>query len=95
MINKELLISYLEERIKEYEKQIVALQSELSYSLININKREFSIKNLKHAYLMNNIRVYEDLLEKINNGEFRNQKIKKWGGNYGFKILWKPINIWI
>lgn len=77
MINKELLISYLEERIKEYEKQIVALQSELSYSLININKREFSIKNLKYAYLMNNIRVYEDLLEKINNGEFRNQKIKK------------------
>ena len=77
MINKELLISYLEERIKEYEKQIVALQSELSYSLININKREFSIKNLQHAYLMNNIRVYEDLLEKINNGEFRNQKIKK------------------
>lgn len=77
MINKELLISYLEERIQEYEKQIVALQSELSYSLININKREFSIKNLKYAYLMNNIRVYEDLLEKINNGEFRNQKIKK------------------
>ena len=77
MINKELLISYLEERIKAYEKQIVALQSELSYSLININKREFSIKNLKYAYLMNNIRVYEDLLEKINNGEFRNQKIKK------------------
>ena len=77
MINKELLISYLEERIKEYEKQIVALQSELSYSLININKREFSIKNLRNEYLMNNIRVYEDLLEKINNGEFRNQKIKK------------------
>ena len=77
MINKELLISYLEERIKEYEKQIVALQSELSYSLINNNKREFSIKNLRNEYLMNNIRVYEDLLEKINNGEFRNQKIKK------------------
>ena len=77
MIDKKLLISYLEQRIKEYEKQIVALQSELSYSLININKREFSIKNLKYAYLMNNIRVYEDLLEKINNGEFRNQKIKK------------------
>ena len=77
MINKELLISYLEQRIKEYENQIVALQSELLYSLININKREFSIKNLKYAYLMNNIRVYEDLLEKINNGEFRNQKIKK------------------
>ena len=77
MINKELLISYLEERIKEYEKQIVALQSELSYSLININKREFSIKNLRNEYIMNNIRVYEDLLEKINNGEFRNQKIKK------------------
>lgn len=77
MIDKKLLISYLEQRIKEYEKQIVALQSELLYSLININKREFSIKNLKYAYLMNNIRVYEDLLEKINNGEFRNQKIKK------------------
>ena len=77
MIDKKLLISYLEQRIKEYENQIVALQSELSYSLININKREFSIKNLKYAYLMNNIRVYEDLLEKINNGEFRNQKIKK------------------
>lgn len=77
MIDKKLLISYLEQRIKEYENQIVALQSELLYSLININKREFSIKNLKYAYLMNNIRVYEDLLEKINNGEFRNQKIKK------------------
>lgn len=77
MINKELLISYLEERIKEYEKQIVVLQSELLYSLINNNKREFSIKNLRNEYLMNNIRVYEDLLEKINNGEFRNQKIKK------------------
>lgn len=77
MIDKKLLISYLEQRIKEYEKQIVALQSELLYSLININKREFSIKNLKYAYLMNNIRVYEDLLEKINNGEFRNQKINK------------------
>ena len=72
MINKELLISYLEERIKEYEKQIVVLQSELLYSLINNNKREFSIKNLRNEYLMNNIRVYEDLLEKINNGEFRN-----------------------
>ena len=77
MINKELLISYLEERIKEYEKQIVILQSELLHSLINNNKREFSIKNLRNEYLMNNIRVYEDLLEKINNGEFRNQKIKK------------------
>lgn len=77
MINKELLISYLEERIKEYEKQIVVLQSELSYSLINNNKREFSIKNLRHESIMNSIRVYEDLLEKINNGEFRNQKIKK------------------
>ena len=77
MIDKKLLISYLEQRIKEYENQTVALQSELLYSLININKREFSIKNLKYAYLMNNIRVYEDLLEKINNGEFRNQKIKK------------------
>lgn len=77
MINKELLISYLEERIKEYEKQIVVLQSEVLYSLINNNKREFSIKNLRNEYLMNNIRVYEDLLEKINNGEFRNQKIKK------------------
>ena len=77
MINKELLISYLEERIKEYEKQIVVLQSELLYSLINNNKREFSIKNLRNEYLMNNMRVYEDLLEKINNGEFRNQKIKK------------------
>lgn len=77
MINKELLISYLEERIKEYEKQIVVLQSELSYSLINNNKREFSIKNLRHESIMNSIRVYEDLLEKINNGEFRNQKIKE------------------
>lgn len=77
MINKELLISYLEERIKEYEKQIVVLQSELAYSLINNNKREFSIKNLRHESIMNSIRVYEDLLEKINNGEFRNQKIKK------------------
>lgn len=77
MINKELLISYLEERIREYEKQIVVLQSELSYSLINNNKREFSIKNLRHESIMNSIRVYEDLLEKINNGEFRNQKIKK------------------
>ena len=48
MINKELLISYLEERIKEYEKQIVVLQSELLYSLINNNKREFSIKNLRN-----------------------------------------------
>lgn len=95
MINKELLISYLEERIKEHEKQIVVLQSELSYSLINNNKREFSIKNLRHEYLMNNIRVYEDLIQKINNGEFRNQKIKKWGGNYELNILWKSINIWI
>lgn len=77
MINKELLISYLEERIKEYEKQIVVLQSELLYSLINNNKREFSIKNLRHESIMNSIRVYEDLLEKINNGEFRNQKINK------------------
>lgn len=77
MINKELLISYLEERIKEYEKQIVVLQSELSYSLINNNKREFSIKNLRHESIMNSIRVYEDLIQKIENGEFRNQKIKE------------------
>lgn len=77
MINKELLISYLEERIREYEKQIVVLQSELSYSLINNNKREFSIKNLKRESIMNSIRVYEDLLERINNGEFRNRKIQK------------------
>lgn len=82
MINKELLISYLKERIKEYEKQIVVLQSELAYCLMHDNKREFSIKNLRHESIMNSIRVYEDLLEKINNGEFRNQKIKKWGGNY-------------
>ena len=66
----------------------------LEYLKKSLNSK-FSIKNLRHEYLMNNIRVYEDLLEKINNGEFRNQKIKKWGGNYGLNIIWTSINIWI
>lgn len=77
MINKKLLISYLKKRIEEYEKQIVVLQSELAHSLMYDNKREFSIKNLRHESIMNSIRVYEDLIQKIENGEFRNQKIKE------------------
>lgn len=77
MINKKLLISYLKKRIEEYEKQIVVLQSELAHSLMHDNKREFSIKNLRHESIMNSIRVYEDLIQKIENGEFRNQKIKE------------------
>lgn len=76
MINKKLLISYLEERIKEYDEQIVVLQSELAYCLMHDNKREFSIKNLKKQSIMSSITVYEDLLEKINNGDFKNQKIR-------------------
>lgn len=77
MIDEKLLISYLKKQTREYNEQVVVLQSELLYSLINNNKREFSIKNLRHESIMNSIRVYEDLLEKINNGEFRNQKINK------------------
>lgn len=77
MIDKKLLISYLKERIEEYEKQIVILQSELAHSLMHDNKKEFSIKNLKKESIMSSITIYEDLLEKINNGEFRNQKNKK------------------
>ncbi|MGN0140417.1 MAG: hypothetical protein ACI39B_08020 [Methanobrevibacter smithii] len=74
MIEEKLLISYLKEQKREYNKQVVILQKELTSSLMYNHKQEYIIKNLMYESMMNIIRIYENLIEKIKNGEFDKTK---------------------
>lgn len=73
MIEEKLLISYLKKQKREYNEQVVILQKELTSSLVYNHKQEYIIKNLMYKSMMNVIRIYEDLIEKIENGEFNVQ----------------------
>lgn len=75
MIDEKLLISYLKKQKKEYNEQVVILQEELTSSLMYNHKQEHIIKKLMYESMMNVIRIYENLIEKIENGEF--DKVKK------------------
>lgn len=75
MIEEKLLISYLKKQKREYNEQVVILQKELTSSLVYNHRQEYIIKNLMYESMMNVIRIYENLIEKIENGEF--DKIKK------------------
>lgn len=75
MIEKKLLISYLKKQKREYNEQVVILQKELTSSLMYNHKQEYIIKNLMYESMMNVIHIYENLIEKIENGEFN--KVKK------------------
>lgn len=75
MIEEKLLISYLKKQTREYNKQVVILQNELTSSLMYNHKSDYLIKKFAYESMMNVIRVYEDLIEKIKNGEF--DKVKK------------------
>lgn len=70
MIDEKLLISYLKKQKKEYNEQVVILQKELTSSLMYNHKREYLIKNLMYKSMRNVISIYENLIEKIENGEF-------------------------
>lgn len=75
MIDEKLLISYLKKQKRKYNEQVVILQKELSCSLMYNHKQEYIIKNLIYESMMNIIRIYENLIKKIENGEF--DKVKK------------------
>ena len=75
MIEEKLLISYLKKQKREYNEQVVILQKELTSSLIYNHRQEYIIKNFMYESMMNVIRIYENLIEKIENGEF--DKVKK------------------
>ena len=90
MIEEKLLISYLKEQKREYNKQVVILQKELTSSLMYNHKQEYIIKNLMYESMMNIIRIYENLIEKIKNGEFDKTK-KNSLSNYGFHCAEKSI----
>lgn len=75
MIDEKLLISYLKKQKREYNEQVVILQKELTSSLMYNHKQEYIIKNLMYGSMINVIRIYENLIEKIENGEF--DKVKK------------------
>lgn len=77
MIEEKLLISYLKKQKREYNEQVVILQKELTSSLMYNHRQEYIIKNLMYESMMNVIRIYENLIEKIENGEF--DKVKKDG----------------
>lgn len=87
MIEEKLLISYLKKQKREYNEQVVILQKELTSSLVYNHRQEYIIKNLMYESMMNVIRIYENLIEKIENGEF--DKVKK---NRGIKPLNKIIS---
>ena len=70
MIEEKLLISYLKKQKREYNEQVVTLQKELPSSLMYNYRQEYIIKNLMYESMMNVIRIYENLIEKIENGEF-------------------------
>lgn len=75
MIEEKLLISYLKKQKREYNEQVVILQKELTSSLMYNHRQEYIIKNLMYESMMNVICIYENLIEKIENGEF--DKVKK------------------
>ena len=75
MIEEKLLIFYLKKQKREYNEQVVILQKELTSSLVYNHRQEYIIKNLMYESMMNVIRIYENLIEKIENGEF--DKVKK------------------
>ena len=77
MIDEKLLTSYLKKQKREYNEQVVILQKELISSLMYNHRQEYVIKNLMYESMMNVIRIYENLIEKIENGEF--DKAKKNG----------------
>lgn len=70
MIEEKLLISYLEKQKREYNEQVVIVQKELNSSLMYNHKQEYIIKNLMYESMINIIRIYENLIEKIKNREF-------------------------
>nr|DAZ36207.1 MAG TPA: hypothetical protein [Caudoviricetes sp.] len=70
MINEKLLISYLKKQKREYNEQVVILQKELTSSLMYNHKRDYLIKNLMYESMMNVIRIYENLIERIESREF-------------------------
>lgn len=53
MIEEQLLISYLKEQKREYNKQVVILQKELTSSLMYNHKQEYIIKNLMYESMIN------------------------------------------
>ena len=98
MIEEKLLISYLKKQKREYNEQVVILQKELNSSLMYNHKQEYIIKNLMYVSMMNVIRIYEDLIEKIKNGEF--DKVKKsnlstytFPPNYGFHCAGESMKV--
>lgn len=74
MIDEKLLISYLKKQKREYNEQVVILQKELISSLMYNHRQEYVIENLMYESMMNVIRIYENLIEKIENGEFDKAK---------------------
>ena len=75
MIDEKLLIFYLKKQKKEYNKQVVILRNELTSSLMYNHKSDYLIKKFTYESMMNVICVYENLIKKIQNGEF--DKVKK------------------
>ena len=74
MINKKLLITYLKVQRREYEKQVAVLQKELDSCLVRNNRQVYSVKQFMCDSMMNVVRVYTDLIEKVENGEFDDEK---------------------
>lgn len=70
MIDKKLLIFCLKKQKREYNEQVVILQKELTSSLMYNHKLEYIIKTLMYESIMDVIRIYEKLIEKIENGEY-------------------------
>lgn len=81
MINEKLLISYLKKRKREYNEQAVILQKELTSSLMYNHKRDYLIKNLMYESIIHLIRIYENLIERIESGEFDVVEDPKKGGD--------------
>lgn len=81
MINEKLLISYLKKQKREYNEQVVILQKELTSSLMYNHKRDYLIKNLMYESIIHTIRIYENLIERIESGEFDVVEDPKKGGD--------------
>lgn len=81
MINEKLLISYLKKQKREYNEQVVILQKELTSSLMYNHKRDYLIKNLMYESIIHIIRIYENLIERIESGEFDVVEDPKKGGD--------------
>lgn len=81
MINEKLLISYLKKQKREYNEQVVILQKELTSSLMYNHKRDYLIKNIMYESIIHIIRIYENLIERIESGEFDVVEDPKKGGD--------------